>query len=252
MVALVVLAVALAIVVVVAVVATRPEPVDPVAQDHPGPVLLVPGYGGSTAALDVLADALRRAGRDAEVVALVPPGTQELRVQAEALDRAVARAIDRTGASSVDVVGYSAGGVVVRLWVAELGGGSLARRAITLASPHHGSDLASLGADLAPDSCPEACRQLAEDSDLLRELNAGDETPAGPAWVSIWTDDDRVVVPPDSGSLEGSVAFSVQSVCPGETVSHAALPRTSSVIAMVERELGVDAPAVPTSAVCTP
>ncbi|MFC6345121.1 hypothetical protein ACFP8W_24270, partial [Nocardioides hankookensis] len=47
-----------AVVIVVAVVATRPDDVDPVAQDSPGPVLLVPGYGGSTAALDVLADAL--------------------------------------------------------------------------------------------------------------------------------------------------------------------------------------------------
>jgi triacylglycerol lipase len=250
-VALVVLAVALVVVVAVAVVATRPEPVDPVDQDRPGPVLLVPGYGGSTVALGVLADALRRAGRDAEVVALVPPGTQALRVQAEALDRAVGRALDRTGATSVDVVGYSAGGVVVRIWVAELGGGNLARRALTLGSPHHGSDLASLGADLAPDSCPEACRQLAEDSDLLRELNAGDETPPGPAWVSIWTEDDRVV-PPDSASLDGAVAFSVQSVCAGETISHAALPRTPSVIAIVVIELGVAAPQVPSDAACTP
>ncbi len=184
---------------VVAFVLNRPDPVDPVAQDTRGPVLLVPGYGGNTAGLEVLADSLRQDGRDAEVVPLEPPGTQDLRVQAEVLDRAVDRALARTGAPSVDVVGYSAGGVVVRLWVAELGGGNLARRAITLASPHHGTDLASLASDVAPDSCPEACVQLTEDSDLLRDLNAGDETPPGPAWVAIWTDDDRIVVPPDSG-----------------------------------------------------
>jgi triacylglycerol lipase len=240
------------VVVVVAAVASRPEPVTPVEQDRPGPILLVPGYGGSTAALDVLADALRRTGREAEVVALVLPGTQDLRVQAEALDRAVDRALDRTGAESVDVVGYSAGGVVVRLWAEELGGGNLARRAVTLGSPHHGTEVASIGAAITPDTCPVACRQMAEDSDLLRRLNAGDETPPGPAWVSIWTDDDRVVVPSDSGSLEGSVAFSVQSVCPGSHVSHADLPRTPAVIAMVAAQLGVDVPRVPTGEVCGP
>ncbi len=196
--------------------------------------------------------ALRQDGRDAEVVPLEPPATQDLRVQAEVLDRAVDRALARTGAPSVDVVGYSAGGVVVRLWVAELGGGNVARRALTLASPHHGTDLASLAADVAPDSCPEACVQLAEDSDLLRELNADDETPAGPAWVAIWTDDDQTVVPPDSADLEGAVGFSIQSVCPDETVTHSGVPRNPTVIAMVELELGTDPPRVPTGDICRP
>jgi triacylglycerol lipase len=173
-------------------------------------------------------------------------------VQAEVLDRAVDRALARTGAPSVDVVGYSAGGVVVRLWVAEYGGGNVARRALTLASPHHGTDLASLASDVAPDSCPEACVQLAEDSDLLRELNAGDETPPGPAWIALWTDDDRTVVPPDSGDLDGAVGFSVQSVCPGEAVSHGEFPSNPTVIAMVELELGTDAPRVPPDDICRP
>jgi triacylglycerol esterase/lipase EstA (alpha/beta hydrolase family) len=148
------------------------------------------------------------------------------------------------------VVGFSAGGVVVRYWIADLGGGSLARRAVTLASPHHGTDLAGLAAGLAPDACPEGCRQLAAGSDLLRELNAGDETPAGPRWVAIWTTDDRTVVPAVSGSLEGAVDFSVQSVCPGLTVTHAEIPRSPAVIAMVVEQLGLAEPAVPGAGVC--
>jgi len=245
--ALAVLALAAGLVVLVL---TRPDPVDPVAQGTRGPVLLVPGYGGNTAGLEVLAEALRQDGRDAEVVPLEPPATQDLRVQAEVLDRAVDRALARTGAPSVDVVGYSAGGVVVRLWVAELGGGNVARRAVTLASPHHGTDLASLGADVAPDSCPEACVQLAEDSDLLRELNADDETPPGPAWVAIWTEDDQTVVPPESADLDGAVGFSIQSVCPDETVAHGEVLRNPTVIAMVEVELGTDPPRVPPGDIC--
>ena len=59
-----VLALVLAVAIAVAVVVRRDPPVDPVAQDEPGPVLLVPGYGGSTASLQVLADALADQGRD--------------------------------------------------------------------------------------------------------------------------------------------------------------------------------------------
>ena len=42
----------------------RDPAVRPVAQDTSGPVLLVPGYGGSTSALEVLGDALEAEGLD--------------------------------------------------------------------------------------------------------------------------------------------------------------------------------------------
>ncbi|MEO7745093.1 MAG: lipase, partial [Actinomycetota bacterium] len=198
----------------------------------------------------VLAEALRQAGREATVVELAGDGTGDLDEQARVLDRAVILAMQRTGSRSVDVVGYSAGGVTVRLWVRDHGGGSVARRVVTLGSPHHGSDLAGLAGDLAPDRCPEACVQLQPESDLLRDLNAGDETPPGPLWVSIWTTDDRTVVPPSSADLDGALGFTIQSVCPSAVVAHGDLPRTPSVIAAVVRELGVEKPAVPGAEIC--
>ena len=161
-------------------------------------------------------------------------GTQDLREQAEHLGDAVDAALEETGAPSVDLVGYSAGGVVVRIYVADLGGGSHVRRAVTLASPHHGTDLAALAGSLGSTACPTACQQLDPDSDLLRRLNAGDETPPGPVWVALWTEDDETVVPPDSGSLDGALDISLQSVCPGVHVGHADVPRTPEVIAIVE------------------
>ncbi len=234
----------------VALWSTRDEAVRPVSQETPGPVLLVPGYGGGTGALEVLADALRAQGRQVVVVDLPGDNTGDLDEQARSLDKAVVLQMQREGARSVDVVGYSAGGVVARLWAREHGGDSLARRIVTIGSPHHGTDLAGLGADVAPDSCPEACQQLLPDSELLRKLNAGDETPAGPVWVSIWTTDDQVVVPPSSADLDGALGFTIQSVCPRAVVSHADLPRTPSVIAAVTRELAVAEPAVPGPEIC--
>jgi triacylglycerol esterase/lipase EstA (alpha/beta hydrolase family) len=229
----------------------RSPSVRPVSQDAQPPVMLVPGYGGSTSGLDVLAKALRASGRTALVVDLGGDDRGDLRVQADHLDTAVRSELRRAGSRSVDLVGYSAGGVVVRLWVRDHDGGAVARRIVTLGSPQHGTDLAGLASDVAPDACPTACRQLSPESSLIRSLNTGDETPPGPRWVSIWTEDDKTVVPPESASLSGATDFSIQSVCPGRSVTHAGLPSDSVVITMTVLELGRAAPAVPGKSVCS-
>jgi triacylglycerol esterase/lipase EstA (alpha/beta hydrolase family) len=213
----------------------------PVAQDQPGPVLLVPGYGGSTSALMVVAGELEAAGRTATVLQLPGDGTGDLREAAAVLDDAADDAL-AAGAPSVDVVGYSAGGVTARYWASELGGADVARRVITLGSPHHGTRLAGLGVAVAPGSCPLGCRQLAPGSDLLAELNSGDETPDGPLWTTVWTDQDEVVTPPDSARLDGATAVVVQQVCPGTPLDHGGLPRSPLVLAVVLESLGVAAP----------
>lgn len=234
---------------VVGAVLSREPAVTPAAQDRLGPVLLVPGYGGDTTSLEVLTRALRDAGRDARIVTPPGDGTGDLREQARRLDE-VAEELVADGAPSVDVVGYSAGGVVVRWWVDQLGGAPLARRVVSLAAPQHGSEVAGLAADLTGDSCPEACAQLAPGSELIRTLDSGDETPPGPRWVTLWTTDDSTVVPPTSGSLQGATAYSVQSVCPGLVVEHSDVPRTDAVIEMVSAALGTADPSVPGPEVC--
>ncbi|MGZ4609744.1 MAG: esterase/lipase family protein [Actinomycetes bacterium] len=225
--------------------ATRPG----VAQDRPGPVLLVPGFGGGTASLERLAARLRAAGRTATVVPLPGDGTGDLTAQTVALDVAVARAI-ASGAASVDIVGFSAGGVVARLWAADHKGAAKARRIVTLGAPHHGTDLAALAGVLAPGSCPLACRQLVPGSALITRLNQGDETPDGPEWVSIWTAQDQVVTPPDSARLTGARNVVVQKVCAGRAVAHGQLPTDPVVEGLVLRALGAKPFVAPTPADC--
>ena len=220
-----------------------------VAPNLPGPVLLVPGYGGSTSSLTSLAGALRDSGKDVTVVSPPGDGTGDLRAQAQTLGRAVTAALARTHATSVDVVGYSAGGVVARLWVRDYGGAAVARRVVALGSPQHGTRLAELGS-LVPALCPTACQQLAPDSDLLASLNRGDETPAGPQFFSIWTTGDDVVTPPDSARLTGAANLTVQSICAAAEVSHGDLPRDRLVQAIVTADLVPGAPVSPTSADC--
>ncbi len=233
----------------VGVVRSVRDRVVPVDQAAPGPVLLVSGYGGSTASLEPLREELARLGRDAVVVPATAGGTGDIVAQARALGRAADAAMERYDAGSVDVVGYSAGGVVARTWVRQLGGASVARRVLGVGSPQHGTSVAELAEGVAG-SCPTACEQLVPDSELLRRLNAGDETPAGPEFVSVWSTSDRTVVPTDSARLSGALDLTVQSLCPAARTSHGGLPGDPVVLALLDSALGTAAPAAPTGVDC--
>jgi triacylglycerol esterase/lipase EstA (alpha/beta hydrolase family) len=213
-------------------------------QARPGAVLLVPGYGGSRTALTRLADRLQAEGRTAQVLTLPGDGTGDLLTQADTLEDAVRAALD-DGAGSVDIIGYSAGGVVTRLWVDRHDGAAVARRIVTLGSPLHGARIAGVGAALAPDACPQACRQLAPGSSLLQDID--DPVPDGLPWLSIWTENDETVQPPDSARLDGAVNVPLQSICPSDRVAHGDLPTDPDVTALVLTALGTDPLVAPTT-----
>jgi hypothetical protein len=61
--------------------------------------------------------------------------------------------------------------------------------------------------------------------------------------VSIWTEQDETVTPPESARLEGALNLPVQSVCAGARVAHGDLPRDPLVQAMVLEGLGPGGPA---------
>jgi triacylglycerol lipase len=121
---------------------------------------------------------------------------------------------------------------------------------VTLGSPHHGTEIAGLGAVFAPGACPLACQQLAPGSELLEELNDGDETPDGPQWLAVWTTQDTVVTPPESARLEGAVNVALQEVCPGLQVAHGVLPTVPTVRRLVLQALSTDDVTAPTDEVC--
>jgi triacylglycerol esterase/lipase EstA (alpha/beta hydrolase family) len=242
-----ILAVAALVVVVLAVVGVRAlmnrTGGGPVDQAEPGPVLLVPGFGGSKTALDQLAAKLRTTGRTATVVTLPGDGTGDLIAQAAALDAAAKTALEN--APSVDVVGYSAGGVVTRIWVDRFGSAKQARRIVTLGSPLHGAKVAGNGLALGGQACPLACRQLAPGSELLSQLDAK-TIPDRLPWLSVWTVDDETVQPPDSARLPGAVNVPLQSLCPQAVVSHGQLPTDPQVTALVFRGLAAAPLTAPT------
>lgn len=217
------------------------------AGNKPGDVLLVPGYGGSTGSLDVLAAKIRATGRIAIVTHLAGNGTGDLQVQANVLNGYVNQALS-SGSGPVTVIGYSAGGVVAWLWDVDYDGVAKARDVITLGSPLHGTSLASLGAAFVPGECPQACEQLVPGSALL--TNLADSPAARPPWLSMWTTDDQVVQPPDSARLPGAVNVPLQSICPGVSIQHDQLPSNPLVIGIVLRALASTHLSAPPPAAC--
>ena len=204
-------------------------------ENRPGDVLLVPCYGGSTAALDVLAAKIKAAGGAAIVVQLAGDGTGDRQVQANVLNGHVNQALG-AGSGPVTVIGYSAGGVVAWLWDVDYDGVAKARRIITLGSPLHGADLAAVGVADVPGECPAACEELVPGSAMLSRLQ---QTAAvtRPPWLSLWTTDDQVVQPPDSAQLSGAVDVPLQSIYPGAAIQHGQLPTAPLVVGIVLRTL---------------
>ncbi len=225
----------------------------PVAEPLPV-VVLVSGYAGDGSDTEPLAEALRAGGREVAVFPPVGDNTGDLVEQARLLGEFIETALTDTDTintapgdtRTVDMIGFSAGGVVARLWAADFAGDTMARRILTIAAPHHGTRLAAL-ADLGG-FCEGACAQLVPDSELLASLNAGDETPAGPEWITIWSEQDRTVTPVRTANLDGSLGFTVQSVCPDVRTGHLEMPQSPVILAALSTVLGPDAPDAPEAA----
>jgi triacylglycerol esterase/lipase EstA (alpha/beta hydrolase family) len=197
--------------------AVPPRPID----GQPGPVILVPGYGGDAAMLDPLAALLRKAGRTAITLALPDNAMGDLRGQAQVLAAEVTRQL-RQGAASVDLVGYSAGGIVVALYVQS--DPSHVRRVVALGAPLHGTQVAGLAMDLAASACPTACQQMAPGSSLLASIDDASPSRTGVPWLSMWTAHDEVVLPPDSARLPGAQNIELQKICADDAAGHTLLP----------------------------
>jgi triacylglycerol esterase/lipase EstA (alpha/beta hydrolase family) len=210
------------------------------------PVLLVPGYNGTPASLGTLAARLRSAGREVVVVGLPDRGTGDLRASA----RVLAAAVDRTGAARVDLVGFSAGGVVVRVLLAEPARALRARRVVLLGTPNHGTELAGAAAAFDPGLCAGACAQLVPGSALLAELNRGDETPPGPEFFSIWTALDQTVTPPATAALDGAANIRVQDVCASARLGHGGLVADPLALGLVTEALAGTLPDPPGAGDC--
>ena len=215
-----------------------------------GPVILVPGYGGSDSVLETLANRIHAAGRTTILLALPDGATGDINVQAGILAARVTEAL-KAGAPSVDLVGYSAGGIVIGLFVAAHP--KDVRQVVTIGSPLHGTEIAGLAVtlNLSSSVCPTACRQMAPGSSVLAALDAAEPAKTGVPWTSMWTTDDQVVLPPDSARFTGATNIELQQVCADDTANHLNLPADPLVAGLTLRALDTVGGGNPSAADCS-
>lgn len=182
------------------------------------PVLMIHGTG-STAENDwswSYVPALGALGFDVCTVDL-PYGAQgEIQQASEYVVYALRHMAARSG-RRLTVIGYSQGALEARWairWWPDIRA-SVARY-ISLAGVQHGAPVSDIACAVP---CTAAAAQMRPGSQFLAVLNGGDPTPGALPYTSLWSETDTTAQPPTS-ILEGAESVSLQSLCPGRSVSH--------------------------------
>ncbi len=167
-------------------------PIPPRLEGHAPPVVLLHGFGVTSAVLRPLERRIQRElGRPVVRLRLgcrLPLHLADVRSTA----RRVERALDALGSlGRVDVVGHSLGGLVATYWLKRIDRGRRIRRVITLGTPHRGTPLAWLGVVLFGVISPAVWQMLPE-SRLVRRL-AELPVPEGSELIALGSVDDPVV-----------------------------------------------------------
>lgn len=150
------------------------------------PVLLVPGYSMNRGCFQFLALYLRRRGWRWVWPINNVPFSSPIPVLAHSLARRVQELREASGAPQVDIVAHSMGGVLAAWYVNHLGGDAYVRRVVTLGTPWAGTRQAVFG-------MRREVRDLLPDSPIIQSLG-----PVKVSLVSIWSQDDAIVLPPES------------------------------------------------------
>ncbi|GHF52142.1 alpha/beta fold hydrolase [Streptomyces morookaense] len=163
----------------------------------------------------------------------IPQAAAELRDFVEAVRGA-------TGAAKVDIVGHSQGGMMPRYYVKFLGGADKVNDLVGIVPSNHGTKN-PLAIPAGYTFCP-SCLDQRWDSDFMKKLNAGDETPAGPDYTVITTRHDEVVIPYTSALLTGPsehlTNVVLQDKCPLDPFMHDQATKDPVVAQWVLNALG--------------
>jgi len=189
------------------------------------PILLCHGYLHNRSAFLLMNHRIRRAGWNNVIAPNFRPASASIPRFAEQLSEKVRHAISRTGCDRVSLIGHSMGGLVVRYYIEKLGGSSSVHTAITLGTPNLGTKMAVFGP-------LDTARQFRPDSMVITDLRQPSSSYEGVNMVSIWSDFDNVVLPPENASLPEPCKNIVV-----HNVGHIALLFSGRVFTHLHREL---------------
>ncbi|MCK4507152.1 MAG: alpha/beta fold hydrolase [Desulfuromonadales bacterium] len=159
------------------------------------PVILLHGLFQNRSCLFWLQYRLRAAGYQ-QIISINTPPWRDMEASTESLAKKVDELRIKLKVDKVILVGHSMGGMIARNYVQNRGGAAYVHGMVTLGSPHHGSKL-------APFALSSMGKSLLPGSAFLKQFNSTDwpkETQA----VSIYTRYDNIVLPAESGKMDGA------------------------------------------------
>ncbi|MGW7369237.1 alpha/beta fold hydrolase [Streptomyces sp. NPDC054841] len=215
---------------------------------HPQPVVLVNGTFKTMAEnWATLSPQLAQAGYCVFAFNYGTAATEPIADSAAELRDFVGAVLGATGAGKVDLVGHSQGGMMPRYYVKFLGGATKVDDLVGIVPSNHGTSN-PLAVAAGATVCPSCVDQTAG-SELLQELNAVPEAPAGPHYTQIATRYDEVVLPYTSSFLTGRATqvtnVLLQDTCPLSVTEHDQAPKDRIVAQWVTNALGRKGPADP-------
>ena len=165
------------------------------AQD---PVVLVHGYTSNASTWDTYRSWFSRDGY--RTYAGSYDWTRSNRTSAVTVGSWVNATRSRYGVSKVDLVGHSMGALNSRYYLKFLGGTSHVDDWMSIGGVNYGTVVANLcgGGILGP-----SCADLAVGSDILDDLNRGDDTPGSVRYGAAWSWCDGVILPAWNARISG-------------------------------------------------
>ncbi len=167
------------------------------------PVVLLHGLFQNRSCLFWLQHRLRATGHQ-HIISINTPPWRDLETLTESLAKKVDELRITLKVEKVVLIGHSMGGIIARNYVQNRGGAAYVHGMITLGSPHHGSKL-------APFALSSMGKSLLPSSAFLRQFNSvvwPKETQA----ISIYTRYDNLVLPAESGKMDGAQSIELDGM----------------------------------------
>lgn len=201
-------------------------------EEHPRPVVLVPGLSGSMARdWQAAAPLLANHGYCVFAYDFSSEGQEAIEPAATGLSSFVDRVIAATGSSNVDLVSHSEGGVIARYYLEFLGGAAKAHDLVQISPLNHGTTAFGIGTlaqetglTSAEMSACAPCAEQTAGSSFMQKLNGQGDTVPGVHYTVIATRYDEIITPYQSQFLSGAHVDNIllQNQCSLDEVDHLA------------------------------
>lgn len=161
----------------------------------PEPIVFVHGWSSSPSTWNTMRSRFVASGFPSNRLFAFGYNTgQSNKTSAAQLNTFIDQVRAQTGSPVVDLVSHSQGALPSRWCIRSAGCSGKVDDWVSLAGANHGT-LVSLCFWSA------GCREMFYNSDFVKALNAGDETPGSATYTALWSDRDAVILPNSSAQL---------------------------------------------------